>query len=676
MPWRNRSAVFSLAAIGWVALAGGAVGQEAGRESGRRDWPTFGADGAASRYSPLDQIDRDNFQQLEIAWRWESISGAVAAANPRVRPGEFKVIPIIVDGIVYVATEISQVAAIDAGTGDTVWSYDPESWKAGRPANIGWQHRGVAYWSDGEEARIFIATQDRRLLALDARTGEPSSEFGVGGEVDLFADRGAEHFGRQVNIRHITHSSPPAVIGNTVVVGSVVHDGATHKAAPPGWVRAFDARSGRLKWIFHTIPQQGELGNETWEDGSWRYSGATNVWSMMAVDEELGYIYLPVATPTNDMYGGHRLGDNLYAESIVCLEAETGKRVWHFQVVHHGLWDYDLASAPILADITVDGQAIRAVAQVSKQGFTYVFDRVTGKPVWPIEERPVPPSSVPGERASPTQPFPTRPAPFERQGTREEALIDLTPELAKEAREIAAGFTLGPLYTPPRRDVDGKPVLILPNPGGGANWQGAALDPETGILYIPSWSAPTAFSVATPDRARSDFDYVIKSWLTQTAGPQGLPLTKPPWGRVTAIDLNTGEHVWMTPNGHGPVSHPALAGVDLGMLGGGGGGPLLTKTLLFVNQVRGLGDENTPRLNVFDKAAGELLGHVPMPETPNGNPVTYLHEGRQYIVVAVGGGPFVSQDEGDWNDATSEQVRQVIRQTRATTPELIALRLP
>ncbi len=319
------------------------------------EWRVFGADAENTKYSPLDQIDASNFQQLEIGWRWESISTQVSRENPRVKPGQFKVVPLVVGGLLYVATEISQVAALDASTGELVWQHDPEAWKAGRPANVGFQHRGVAYFDDGESGRVFITTHDRKLVALDAKTGVPEPGFGDSGVVDLLPERGEAHFGRRVNHRHLTHSSPPSVVGSSVVVGSIVHDGAVRKKGPPGHVRAFDARTGAFKWIFHTIPQEGELGADTWEDESWRYSGAANVWSMMAVDEELGYVYLPTATPTNDYYGGHRLGDNLFAESLVCLDGETGERVWHFQAVHHGLWDYDFPTAPNLVDITVDG---------------------------------------------------------------------------------------------------------------------------------------------------------------------------------------------------------------------------------------------------------------------------------------------------------------------------------
>ncbi len=641
----------------WLAPSGVSGAQDDGQNLRAGEWRSFGNDPAGSRYSPLTQIDASNFRELDVAWTWTSISTQVVKENSTIRAGQFKAVPLMVDGLLYVATELSQVAAIDAGAGVTIWQYDPESWQAGRPANVGFQHRGVAYWEDGEDRRVFIATHDRKLVALDAMTGEPIGGFGVDGVVDLLPEGGRAQLGRKVNERLLTHSSPPGIAGDTVVVGSIVHDGAIRQEAPPGHVRGFDARTGDLKWVFHTIPQEGEPGTETWENESWRYSGNTNVWSMFVADDELGAVYLPVSTPTNDFYGGHRLGDNLYAESIVCLDADTGERRWHFQTVHHGLWDYDLPTNPNLVDITVDGRAIKALAQVSKQAFTYVLDRRTGEPVWDIEERPVPSSDVPGERASPTQPFPTKPPPFDRQGVTLEDLVDFTPEIAAEAREIAKGYRLGPLFTPlSLPDEETKATLMLPSAGGGANWPGAAYDPTTQILYVPSSTLMSAGPIRRPDPARSDLRYV-GTFTAGTAGPRGLPLVKPPWGRVTAIDLNSGEHLWMTPNGYGPRSHPALQGLDPGLLGGGSGAPLVTATLLFVTQRRGPGEENTPRINVFDKGNGDLLGHIPLPDTPNANPITYLHGGKQYIAVAVGGGSFFGAGE-------------------STTPQLIGLRLP
>lgn len=621
------------------APAFGELEQEAG------EWVSHGGDLKNQKYSPLDQITPENFDRLEIKWRWRSVAERIEKENRRVRGGQFKPTPLAVDGRLYLPTSVGQVVALDAASGELIWEFDPRSYEAGRPANVGFQHRGVAYWADGEDRRILVASHDRKLWAIDADTGWAIEGFGEGGYTDL-----ENSLGRKINPREITHTSPPIVCRDTVVVGSIVSDIPLRKEAAPGHVRGFDVRTGEMKWIFHTIPQAGEFGVETWEDESWSYSGATNVWSMFAADEELGYVYLPTGTPTNDMYGGHRLGDNLFAESLICVDAETGERVWHFQAVHHGLWDYDFPTGPNLVDVVVDGEPVKAVAQVSKQAFCYVFNRETGEPLWPIEERPVPASTVPGERASPTQPFPTRPAPFDRQGLTEDDLIDFTPELEAEVAEIVENFTLAPMFTPPTAEGMGKPVIYMPGSGGGANWPGAAVDPETGILYVPSVTQPTAYQVTRPDPHRSNFTYVLRSWLTSLKGPQGLPITKPPYARVTAIDLNTGDHVWMTPLGDGPINHPALEHLELENLGAvgvmaGGGGPLVTETLLIVGQIASteLGTERdrTPKLNFFDKKTGEWLGMVTLPANPYGNPVSFEVDGEQRIAVAVGGGTFL-----------------------------------
>lgn len=639
-------------------------------------WSHFGGDPGNTKYSSLDQINADNFHKLEQVWTWESVSKRVTESNRRVRAGQFKPIPLVIGGRMFVATEVSQVAAIDTDTGETVWVYDPKSYEAGRPANVGWQHRGVAYWNDGADHRIFIATHDRKLIAINADNGKPVSSFGDNGVVDLETS-----LGRTFNPRHITHTSPPAVCRDSVIVGSIVHDGPVTKEAPPGHVRGFDARTGEMKWRFHTIPQEGEFGNETWENGSWKYTGAANVWSMMAVDEELGYVYLPTSTPTNDMYGGHRLGDNLFAESIVCLDADTGERVWHFQAVHHGLWDYDLPTAPNLVDVTVDGREVKLLAQVSKQAFTYVFDRVTGEPIWPIEERPVPQTAVPGERTSPTQPFPTKPKPFDRQGISKDDLVDFTPELRAKALDIVEDYTLGPLYTPPVTAEESQGTIMVPSTGGGANWPGAAVDPETGILYVPSATSYAVYPLIKPDPTRSNLRYVLRSWLEGAPRIQGLPILKPPYARVTAIDLKTGEHLWMTPNGSGPRQHPLLKNLELPPLGTSSGAPLLTKTLLFVTQGQGFGTDETPRINVFEKTSGELLGHIPLPDVPHANPITYMSGGKQHIAVGVGGGPFfsgVNADSAEGFDPGGQHQAAIeaLSKMRGTKPMLVAFALP
>ena len=612
------------------------------------EWVYHGGDFSNAKYAPLDQIDASNFQDVQVAWKWKSIVNKVTDEHRRVRPGRLQSTPLVVDGLMYVTTAVCQIAALDPGTGETVWEFDPESYRAflpnRRPPNLGYQHRGVSYWTDGADARIFIATHDLNLWAIDAKTGKPCADFGDGGKVDL-----STTIGRPVIRNQITHSSPVGICRDTVIVGSICYDGVETKWSMPGHVRGFDARTGEMKWRFHTIPQEGEFGSETWENESWKYAGNSNVWSMFASDEELGYVYLPTGTPSGDMYGGHRLGDNLFAESLVCLDADTGKRIWHFQAVRHGLWDYDFPTGPNLADITVDGRAIKAVAQVSKQGFCYVLDRVTGEPVWPIDDRPVPPSRVPGERAAATQPFPTKPAAFEHQGITEDDLIDFTPELRAAALKAVEGFEMGPLFTPPNAD---KGTIGRPGAGGGANWPGAALDPETNILYVPSngmpghWRAVPTRPDGTLERPlewsseKSDLPYLSSYLFGRAPGAkelEGLPITKPPYSRVTAIDLDTGEHVWMTPHGDGPVNHPLLKDLDLPPMGlRSRGGPMVTETLLFVGQgasLSGTERDKPAKLSVFDKATGKILGRIVLPSSPMGNPMTYLHEGRQYIAV-------------------------------------------
>ncbi|MDP7478258.1 MAG: PQQ-binding-like beta-propeller repeat protein [Vicinamibacterales bacterium] len=632
----------------WLVLVG-AAGPARAQSGEVGEWRHYGADGANTKYSPLDQITVTNFSDLEVAWRWTSISTEVASQRDSIDPGLFKATPLMVGGLLYVSTPLGQVAALDAGTGEAVWIYDPHSYdRIERPANIGWQHRGVSYWEDDEsdDARVVIATHDLRLIAINARTGRLYPDFGENGTVDL-----SQSLGREIDSSRITHSTPVAVVRDTLVVGSTLEDRTTTREAPPGHVRGFDARTGAMKWIFHTIPQGDEFGVDSWQNGSWRYSGHTNVWGNMPVDEELGYVYLPVTTPTNDWYGGMRPGDNLFAESIVAVDAETGQRMWHFQAVHHGLWDYDFPTGGNLLDITVDGREIKAIAQTSKQAFTYVFDRVTGEPVWPIEERPVTAGTVPGEWYSPTQPFPTKPPAFDLQGITVDDLVDFTPELREEAIRIAERGQLSPIFTPPNVRGEGRPMIQAPGTGGGVNWPGSAVDPETGRLFVPSQTRLRAVELieyAPP----ATVGYFTETWAVPVPGPQGLPLVKPPYKRVTAIDLNTGEHAWMSPHGDGPRNHPALKALNLPALGGhsgiNAGGPLVTKTLLLVNSGgRYVEDqaEGARSITAYHKDTGDYLGSFMLPSVPYGNPMTYLHEGKQYLVVAVGGGGGVAAPE-------------------------------
>ncbi len=539
------------------------------------EWRSYGSDTHSTKYAPLGQIDASNVGQLQIAWRWSSPENAIAAADKKYRPGWYEPTPLKVGDVLYTTSSLGHVAAIDPGTGATLWVYDSKSREAGRPNNTGFVSRGLSYWSDGDEERILFGTGDAHLISLDPKTGEVIDSFGTGGRVDLTLG-----LRREINRRYYSTTSPPVICGNVAVIGASIADLAIRRNAPPGDVRGFDVRTGEQLWTFHSIPQEGEFGNETWEDGSWEHTGNTNAWSLMSCDQELGYVYVPFGTPTSDYYGGERPGDNLFAESVVALDARTGERIWHFQGVHHGIWDYDFPCAPNLVDITVDGRRIKAVAQVSKQGFTYVLDRVTGEPVWPIEERPVPASTVPGERLSETQPFPTKPPAFDRQGVSVDDLIDFTPELRAEAEKILEGFNYGPMF--PSFDTE-RPTIYLPGWTGGANWGGAGVDPETGILYVPSITSPIAFTLSEADPSRSHFRYVAQPTVPE--GPDGLPIFKPPYGRVTAIDLNRGEHVWMQALGTGPKDHPRLAGLDLPNLGWPlRGAPLVTKSLLFVSQ--------------------------------------------------------------------------------------------
>ena len=438
------------------------------------EWTSYGGDKASSKYSPLSQIVANNFDRLRVAWTWRSPDEEIVKANPQLKTWIWESTPLMVDGVLYLSTSLSQAAAIDAATGKTRWVYDPATWKNGTPSNNGFEHRGVAYWADGDDRRILYGTGDGYLICLDARTGQPISSFGQHGRIDLTLG-----LGRPVDRHLYGVSSPPILCRDIVVIGSKVHDFPLSKAMPPGGVRGFDVRTGKQQWLFRYVPEEGEFGNETWDRGSWKTAGGANAWTLSSADEALGYVYLPFGTPSNDQYGGQRPGDGLFGESLVCLEARTGRRVWHFQMVHHGVWDYDLPSAPNLVDIRVDGQPVKAVAQLSKQGFCYVFDRATGRPLWPIEERPVPQSTEPGERTSPTQPFPAKPAAFDRQGVTEDDLIDFTPELRKGAMAVLARYNHGPLFTPPSLQ---KPTILMPGIAGGASWAGGAFDPETGIL--------------------------------------------------------------------------------------------------------------------------------------------------------------------------------------------------
>jgi len=607
-----------------------------GVESTGYDWANYGNDPGHSKYAPLDQINRDTIDNLQLAWIWDSVDNQAVLERPQFVPAGFKATPITRDGVLYVSTPLGHIAALDAKTGEEKWVFNTYTWEHGRPANNGFNHRGVTYWEkttpNGKEPRIIMSTANAFLWSIDAVTGEPDPTFGSNGKVDLTLG-----LGRAINRSMIAHSAAVPIVGDTVVLGSVVYDQpmfddvpAKLTDLPPGHVRGFDLNTGEQKWIFHTIPQEGEFGNDTWEDDSWKVTGATNIWTMLSADPELGYVYLPIGNPGNDWYGGQRLGDNLFGTSIVALDVETGERVWHYQIVHHELWDYDPPAAPTLVDITVNGREIKALAQVSKQAFIYVLDRVTGEPVWPIEERAVPLSTVPGERVSPTQPFPTRPAPFDLQGISEDTLIDFTAELRSEALEIIEQFDYGMLYTPPSL----RGTINLPGWTGGAEWSGAAFDPETSMYFIPSVTSPIVVQVVEQDPAVTEFRY-IRDGLRNVNGPQGLPLTKPPYGRISALDLDTGEYQWVRANAQGIRQQIIDMGIaDPGPVGVVNVAPLLvTKSLLFQAINDGI-----PVLRAMDKTTGETIADFDLPAIPQGAPMTYMIDGKQYISIASGGG--------------------------------------
>ena len=601
----------------------------------RVEWRFYGGDQGATRYSSIADINRSNVTDLHLAWTWKP--GERALPEFGTQPGTFQNTPLMIDDVLYVSTPYNRVVALDARSGRELWRYDPEPFRDGQPPNgTGFVHRGVAAWRDEASAlRIFINSR-YRLISLDAKSGAPVRSFGDNGIVDLMV--GLSWRGDR---RHYTNTSPPIVYRNLVILGNGVGDRLVYPNDLPGDVRAFDARTGRNVWTFHPIPRPGEFGNETWENDSWKYTGHTNVWAPMSLDESRGLLYLPVSTPSNDYYGAARLGANLFAESIVCLDAATGTRKWHFQIVHHGLWDYDLPAAPILAPLTVDGRRIDAVVQLTKQGFAFVFDRVSGEPVWPIEERAVAASDAPNEKAWPTQPFPTRPPPFTAQGVSLDDAFDLTPELGDAARAELSKYRLGPLYTPP--SLQG--TVMRPGVIGGANWGGGAFDPTTGWLYVKtSANTPAILRLGEPDESpenprRDEVDAPLINRGGNAQFMNGLPLLKPPYGQLTAIDLNRGAIGWQVPFGDTPAlrSHPALKGVALPDKLGVSGAPGAIVTaggLVFV----GGGDIN---LNAVDAATGKTLWQGPLPQRSTATPMTYRTGGadaRQYVVMATGAG--------------------------------------
>ena len=653
-----------------MCLATRASAQSAANGS---EWPSYGADLANTRYRPLDQINAANFNKLEIAWRFKTDS-----LGPRP---EFKLegTPLMVKGVLYTtAGSRRAVVALDAATGELLWMHSEHEGERGTNAPRQLSGHGVAYWTDGKEERILYVTPGYRLIALDAKTGVPVPSFGKNGVVDLKQDDDQEI---DLVTGEVGLHSTPIVAKNVVIVGAAHLTGSVPKSRKnvKGYVRGFDVRTGKRLWIFHTIPRPNESGIETWEKDSWSYTGNTGVWGQISVDEELGLVYLPVELPTGDYFGGDRPGKGLFGESLVAVDLQTGKRKWHYQLVHHGLWDMDIPCAPMLVDMTVNGKTVKAVAQPTKQAFLYVFNRETGEPIWPIEERPVAKGDVPGEWYSPTQPFPTKPPAFDNQGISSDSLINFTPELHAEAEKLVSKYRIGPLFTPPSvSNLDG-PLATIASPGalGGANWPGGSYDPDTHTLYVYSQSGiATLGLVPSPDAKFSDMEYVqgtagvmprpgrpmgapppatrpataaVEGGEGGDPGPnvRGLPLLKPPYGRITAINLDKGEFAWQIAHGETPDNvrnNPALNGLNIPRTGRAGlVGTLTTKTLIIAGEA---GFFTTPSgargamLRAYDKATGDEVGAVFMPAPQSGSPMTYMLDGRQYIVVAVSGGSY------------------------------------
>jgi len=629
MTIRLRWASALLVGAALVAVLG-ARAQPSATSGAMVEWPVYGGSLASQFYSPLEQINARNVKDLQIAWRWHAGN---FGPNPEQKS---ETTPLMIDGVLYATAGVTRnVAAIDAASGETLWVWRPNEGERFREAPRKMAGRGVAYWSDGaDDERVLTVTPGFHLVALDAATGLPKREFGEAGIVDL--RRGLR--GPMDNVE-AGSSSPPIVVGNVVVVGPAGGIGARPNAKTQVKldVRGFDVRTGKLLWTFHTIPERGELGYDTWlTPGSAEYTGNAGVWGPMAADPELGLVYLPVEGATSDLYGGERHGNNLFSCSLVALDVNTGQRVWHQQLIHHDIWDYDNPTSPILLDVRVDGRPVKAVVQLTKQAFAYAFDRQTGEPLWPIEERPVPTSDVPFEWTSPTQPFPTKPAAYDRQGVSEADLIDFTPAIKAAALESVKDLRMGPMFTPSSLidAPDGtRGTLVLPHFGGGANWEGGAADPETGMLYVASQTNLQVFAV-NPAGDRSDIRYLFVNG--DAPHPLGLPLVKPPYGRITAIDMNTGEHRWMVPNGDTPddvKSNPALAGLTIPPTGKPSKALLLvTKTLLFASEGYG----GAPILRAYDKTTGAVVAELPLPGSGSGKPMTYMLNGKQYLVMAVG----------------------------------------
>lgn len=640
------------------------------------EWPTYGGDLGHTRYSALDQINAENFNELDVAWVFKTDN---LGPSPEYR---LQSTPLMVGGILYsTAGSRRAVVALDAATGEHLWVYSLNEGERGAQAPRQLSGRGLSYWSDGVQERIIYVTPGYQMISLDAKTGRPDANFGTDGIVDLKqnADQVIDPITGEIGLH-----STPIIANGVVVIGAAHRTGGNPRSISnvKGYVRGFDVLTGKRLWIFHTIPSPGEYGVETWLNGSAEYTGNTGAWAQISVDPELNLAYLPVEAPTGDYFGANRPGDNLFSESLVAVDLHTGERKWHFQLIHHGIWDYDISSAPILVDITVDGVARKALAQPTKQAFLYVLDRITGEPIWPIEERPVESGDVPGEWYSPTQPFPTKPPAYDRQGVSTDDLIDFTAELRNEALELASWYKLGPLFTPPVVSRIEGPLgtLMAPSTGGGTNWPGGSYDPENQIVFVSSGRSVGAIGLVPPYAGQSDMAYIQGNAATgprttggagsaagggqvefvpATSAPtaptassrgrpplglrvSGLPMLKPPYGTISAIDMKRGEILWQVPHGETldtMRNNPALAGLDIPRTGQAGTvGTLVTSTLVIAGEPERTTTqtgESGAMLRAYDKLTGVEVGAVYLPAPQTGSPMTYMLNGEQYIVIAV-----------------------------------------
>jgi quinoprotein glucose dehydrogenase len=669
--------VLTTLALSAALIAGSALA--AGAEDGANvEWPTYAGNWDASKYRPLDQINASNFNQLEVVWRFKT-------DHIGNRP-EFKLegTPLEIGGVIY-ATAGSRrgVIALDASNGELLWVHGEHEGARGAAAPRQLSGRGLAYWSDGKDARVLYVTPGYFLIALDARTGQRVSSFGDNGAVDLKADDD-QKIAPDLTTGEIGWQSAPTISGDRVLIGSAFREGFTPTSYNnnKGSARAYDVRTGRKLWEFHTIPKKGEPGYETWLNGSAEHTGNTGVWTEISADPQLGLAYLPVESPTSDFYGGKRPGNGLYGNSLVAVDLDTGKVKWHYQLIHHEIWDYDIASAPLLMDITVNGKPIKAVAEPTKQGFLFVLDRVTGKPIWPIPEKPVPRGKVPGEWYAPTQPIPSKPPAYARTGVTPDELIDFTPEMHAQALELVKNYQLGPIYTPPVLSEQPGPLgtLMLGPADGGTNWPGGSFNPETHTAYLYACNACLIpIGLVPPPEGFSDLPYVVgragrrvtminASGANQgadapltTARPApvesdddrplsvaGLPIIKPPYSTITAIDLDSGEIKWQIPHGETPDfirNSPALKGMQIPRTGQTSYniGTLLTKTLVIAGDSMVTSTADHPRgamLRAYDQGSGREVGAVWLPAPQSGSPMTFMLNGRQYIVVAVSGGNY------------------------------------